>query len=109
MITESSIKTLKQECELISSIAQVAWNFMYQKPEEMCFIPFRNLMNEYISKLDNFVPVFKNGVCINDESEDLAQAIVYAAKNIDISKMLSELFVGDCNELPKQIIAELRY
>lgn len=112
MITESSIKTLKQECELISALSHLAWDFIRVKPEEECFTPFRELMDEAMHKLcvdKPFEPVFKNGICINDESEDLAYAIVYAAKKIDVSKMLSELFAGDCNNLSEEIISEFRY
>lgn len=107
MITLDSLKNLKTACETISALAYYAEECVFDKPMGVCFIPLMDLIAEGWDKYEEThpnTPIFKNGVYINDDSAYLGEAIVYAAKNIDVSKLLPESCLK-CEE----IVGEFRY
>lgn len=96
------------EMKLASILLQRAEHYMLRKPEEESFHPFCDLIADGWTKYAKTHPdeptVFKNGVYIGDDSNALGAGVIYASKNIDISKMLP-----DCDDLPQIMVNEFRY
>ena len=107
MIKTEDLDDIHQLLIGCGTIHNLAEKYVFEEPEDKCFIPFRELICEGFENYEKehpSTPIFKNGVYVNDDSEYLAHGIIYAANTIDVSEMLPNY-----DKLSPRVICEFRY